>query len=83
MTLFWAHEGEVVACGYRTAKRSLVNFVVINTSDWSTKTIEVSFNGRPDLFTTGSDVIMHIYICTKGGDQDSRRIVVERVAHMR
>ena len=79
MKLFWAHKGEVIAC----KKRGLVNFVVINTSDWSTKTIAVPLNGSLVPFTTQSDVIMHIYSCYQGRCNPSRKIVVERIAHMR
>ena len=81
MKLFWAQEGEVVACENRFYERGLVNFATIKTSNWSTKCIEVPFNGSLWYFTTGSDVIMRLY------EQDvyppSRKIVVERIAHMR
>ena len=82
MKFFWAHEDEVVAYEKCKYQRDLFNFVAINTSNWSTMTIEVLFNGQHDPFTTRSDVIMHIYSCKQGRDQPTQIIVVERFAHI-
>ena len=82
MKPFWVHDCKIVAYEYFYYKRSMVNFVVINTSNWSTKTIEVPLNRPLGFFTTQSDVIMRLYSYEQGGFPPSRKIVVERIAHM-
>ena len=76
--LFWAHKGEIIIY-----ERRSIDFTVLNTSNWSTKTIKVpindTFNDRFSRCTVGSNVIMSLYSCKP---DDASALTIERVAHM-